>query len=511
MVLDVSSTLSPQMLLVRHLRCRDGSVVVRVRFDPRIGMPGEPPAETRRGTALVCTWGARAISLESHPPVSLGAGSDVVVELNAGEETTFVMGFADRSPLVFVEPGVAYERLQETDRWWRDWSRALDYAGPFRDSVVRSLVTLRLLTYSPSGAPVAAATTSLPEEVGGVRNWDYRFSWPRDASIGVGAFVAVGKLEEARSFMHWLLHAGRLTRPRVEVLYTVHGKPGPREHEIWEVSGYRDSRPVRVGNDASTQHQLDVYGWILDAAYLLAKAAGPLHGEMWRALSGLADLVARRWREPDAGIWEVRGGQKHYVHSKLMAWAALDRALRMSRWQRTRETRVHRWATERDALAAEIRSHGFDSARGCYVWAYGSSDLDASLLLLPVLEFEEQASPRLRGTIDAIRGELGAGGPLLYRYRPGTDGLPGREGAFLPCSFWLVQALARVGEIDAAIELFEDLLALSNDVGLFAEEIDPSNGGHLGNFPQAFTHATLVQAALAIQAQISSPSRRLGA
>jgi GH15 family glucan-1,4-alpha-glucosidase len=291
----------------------------------------------------------------------------------------------------------------------------------------------------------------------------------------------------------------------------VHGKPGPREHEIWEVSGYRDSRPVRVGNDASTQHQLDVYGWILDAAYLLAKAVGPLHGEMWRALSGLADLVARRWREPDAGIWEVRGGQRHYVHSKLMAWAALDRALRMSRWQRTRETRVHRWATERDALAAEIRSHGFDSARGCYVWAYGSSDLDASLLLLPVLEFEEQASPRLRGTIDAIRGELGAGGPLLYRYRPGTDGLPGREGAFLPCSFWLVQALARVGEIDAAIELFEDLLALSNDVGLFAEEIDPSNGGHLGNFPQAFTHATLVQAALAIQAQISSPSRRLGA
>lgn len=346
-------------------------------------------------------------------------------------------------------------------------------------------------------------TTSLPEAVGSVRNWDYRFSWPRDASIGLAAFLAVEKDEEASSFLHWFLHAGRLTRPRLEVLYTIHGKPGPPEQELWDVTGYRESKPVRIGNGASTQHQLDVYGWVLDAAWLFARARGPLHGEIWRALAGLADFVANRWREPDAGIWEVRGEPRHYVHSKLMAWLALDRALRISKSHRTRAGRVHGWMSERDALAAQIRDEGFDEGLGSYVWAYGSRDLDASLLILPILEFEEPKSTRLRGTLEAVRRELGAGGPLLYRYRAGLDALEGREGAFLPCSFWLVQAHARVGQVEEAVDTFKDLLALSNDVGLLPEEIDPSDKSHLGNFPQAFTHATVVQAALAIQAATS--------
>lgn len=307
------------------------------------------------------------------------------------------------------------------------------------------------------------------------------------------------KVEEARSFLHWLLHAGRLTRPRLEVLYTIHGQPGPPEQELWDVTGYRGSKPVRIGNGASTQHQLDVYGWVLDAAWLFVRSRRRLHGEIWRALAGLADFVASRWREPDAGIWEVRGEPMHYVHSKLMAWLALDRALRIAKSHRTRARRVQRWTSERDSLAAQIRAEGFDEGLDSYVWAYGSRELDAALLILPILEFEDRQSTRLQRTVEAVRRELGAGGPLLYRYRPGIDGLEGNEGAFLPCSFWLVQALARVGQIEAAVDMFRELLALSNDVGLLPEEVDPLDGSHLGNFPQAFTHATVVQAALAIQ------------
>jgi GH15 family glucan-1,4-alpha-glucosidase len=499
MILDVSTRLAPQVLLVRQVRCSVGRGDVRIRFAPQLGLGGTRPRVSNRGSVLVCVWDALAVSLQSSPDMGLIPATDEVVSLRQDQSITFAMGAAHRTPLVFMAPEAAWELIGETDRWWREWSQDIAYTGPFRDAVVRSLITLRLLTFSPSGAPVAAPTTSLPEALGGVRNWDYRFSWPRDASIGLAAFLAVEKYEEARSFLRWLLHAGRLTRPRVEVLYTIHGKPGPPEQELWDVTGYRYSRPVRIGNGASTQHQLDVYGWVLDAAWLLARSGHALHGEIWRALAGMADFVASRWQEPDAGIWEVRGKPRHYVHSKLMAWLALDRALRISRTHRTRGARMQRWASQRGALAEQIRCRGFDEALGSYVWAYGERKLDASLLILPILEFEEPGSPRLWGTVEAVRRELSAGGHLLYRYRLGVDGLEGREGAFLPCSFWLVQAVARLGRVREAMEMFKDLLALSNDVGLLPEEIDPFDTSHLGNFPQAFTHATLVQAALALQ------------
>lgn len=500
MVLDVSRTLRPQALLVRRLECRGASTQVRIHFDPRVGLAGTQPRREYRTGALICTWGSLALALQSFPEFNLIAGSDKTIALDDGSVVTFVLSLADRAPVVLMRPEAAFDLLEETDRWWRSWSAGLVYGGPFRDAVVRSLITLRLLTYAPSGAPVAAPTTSLPEVVGGTRNWDYRFSWPRDASIGLAAFLAVGKNEEAHSFMHWLLHASRLTRPRLEVLYTVFGKPGPRERELLDVPGYRGSIPVRIGNAASTQHQLDVYGWVLDAAWLLASSGRKLHGETWRALAGFADFVAERWRGPDAGIWEVRGEPAHYVHSKLMGWLALDRATRLARSYRIRGARLARWIAERDALSAEVRERGFDDSRGTYLWSYGSTALDAALLILPVLEFEEEDSPRLAGTVAAVRRELSAGGPLLYRYRRGADRLEGAEGAFAPCSFWLVQALARLGRVEESVELFEELLSYSNDVGLLPEEIDPTTGAYLGNFPQAFSHATLVQAALAIQA-----------
>jgi pentatricopeptide repeat protein len=412
---------------------------------------------------------------------------------------TLVLTLADREPLVLVGAETALEALEATDRWWRSWCGDVQYEGPLVESVLRSLITLRLLTYAPSGAPVAAPTTSLPEEIGGSRNWDYRFSWPRDASMGLLAFLAVGKPEEAHSFMHWLLHASRLTRPRLDVLYSVDGRPALAEREVPVVPGYMGSRPVRLGNAANDQHQLDVYGWVLEAASGLVRSGHRLHGETWRAMSALTDFVAENWRRADAGIWENRDEPRHFVHSKLMGWVALDRALRIATSHRTRERRRDRWEAQRAALEGEIRQRGFDTNRGTYVRAYGADDVDAALLALPASGFDRADSDRVAGTVSALRRELDAGGALLHRYRPGTDGIDGREGAFVACSFWLVDALARMGRTEEAAELFQDLCARSNDVGLFAEQIDPGSGVHLGNFPQALTHAALIHAALALQ------------
>lgn len=298
--------------------------------------------------------------------------------------------------------------------------------------------------------------------------------------------------------MHWLLHASRLTRPRLSVLYDIYGKPGTDEEEI-DVSGFLESRPVRVGNGAKGQHQLDVYGWVIDAAYLLENSGRRLHGETWRALAGYADLVAGRWKEPDAGIWEVRGDPAQYVHSKLMAWLALDRIVRLASRRRVRSSRTAKWVRERKALAAWVRSHGVDHDRNTLTWKAGEQGLDASLLLLPVLEFEPSNAPLMLRTIEMIRRELEIAPGLLLRYERRADELEGSEGAFLPCSFWLVQALARVGRVGEADELFDRLLSYANDVGLFSEQLEPSTGELIGNFPQAFTHATLVQAALALE------------
>jgi GH15 family glucan-1,4-alpha-glucosidase len=256
---------------------------------------------------------------------------------------------------------------------------------------------------------------------------------------------------------------------------------------------------VRVGNGAADQHQLDGYGWVLDAAWLLTRAGHRLYGETWRAMRGFADEVARRWRESDAGIWEIRGDGAHHVHSKLMAWLALDRALRIAETRRTPRRQIDRWRGERDAIAADARTHGFNDALGAYTRTYGSEDLDAAVLILPLLDLEPRHSPRVRGTIDAIRRDLGAGGSLLYRYPPGDDGLPGTEGTFVPCAFWFVQALAAIGDLDDARRRFDDLVGRASALGLFAEEIEPTTGAHLGNYPQALTHAALVQAALAIR------------
>jgi pentatricopeptide repeat protein len=508
---ELGTALSPRSLLVRRLECHGDRVTARIRFDPRAGWTRQHGRVDRRTGALVWTHGAVALGLQVEPGVEIAPGRDMLVEIEPGRPLTAVVAMDSHAPLVHVSPQRGWQMLAADEDWWRRWCSEIAAPLPFRDVVVRSLLTLRLLTYSPSGAPVAAPTTSLPEFVGGGRNWDYRFSWPRDAGIGIHAFLQANKPDQARSYLYWLLHASRLTRPRLPPVLTVFGRPAPGERELDTWPGYDDSRPVRLGNAANRQHQLDVYGWVVDAAWRLSSAGQRLFGEVWRTLTGFADFVADRWDQPDSGIWEVRGEPRHYVHSKLMAWVALDRALRLAGHYRTRQHRVRRWAAARDELAAQIRGRGFDPVRKTYVRAYDSDEVDAALLLLPSLDFDAASSAPVTGTVAAIRQLLSAGGPLLYRYPVGHDGLAGGEGAFLPCSYWLVMALARTGQTDEAADLFQQMLRLS-PLGLFAEEANPVNGRQVGNYPQALTHAALVQAALAIRdATEGPPTRTTGA
>jgi GH15 family glucan-1,4-alpha-glucosidase len=505
MVAEVSGRLLPPILLVRRLTALDGPVEAIIDFDPRLGEQRRPPRFQHRDDLLVCRWSSLAMGLRTSPGVVLRPGGPQPITVTPDQPFTCVLSVADREPLVYVDPQTAWEALREDEARWQDWCDGIDEDLAHRRDVVRSVLTLRLLTYSPSGAPVAAPTTSLPEVLGGVRNWDYRYAWPRDASIGIDAFLGVGKQDEARAFMAWLLSATRLDRPRLPVLLTLHGKHPRSERELAGWPGYADSAPVRWGNAAADQHQLDGYGWVLDAAWRLTAAGHRLYSETWRTMAGFADQVAARWREPDAGIWEMRADAAHHVHSKLMAWLALDRALRIAAHHRTSARRTSRWVVERAALREDIEQRGFDTVASTYTHSYGAHGTDAALLILPQLEFHPPDSPRVRGTIEAITRELDAGGPLLFRYRPGHDGLPGTEGAFLPCSFWLVLALARSERAAEADALFRDLLALASPLGLYAEEMDHITHAHLGNYPQALTHAALVQAALALRAVDDEP------
>jgi GH15 family glucan-1,4-alpha-glucosidase len=500
MVAEVAGRLLPTTMLVRRLSSRGRPTRVALRLSPRFGYQrAAPPRVRRQSGALVLEDRDLALAVLTDAPVSLTLDEQITFVVDPTRPVTLVVGAAHRGPLVLVPPDLACAEAARDERGWRRWAEGIECAPDRRDVVVRSLLTLQLLTYSPSGAPVAAPTTSLPEHIGGGRNWDYRYAWPRDASIGIAAFLAVGKEREARAFLAWLLHASRLARPRLPALFTLDGRPGPRERELAGWPGYANSRPVRVGNGAASQHQLDGYGWVLDAAWNFTDRGHRLDGETWRTMRGFADRVADTWQQPDAGIWERRDAPRHHVHSKLMAWLALDRAARIADRRGGRAAaRVRAWCAARDQIADDVRRHGYDDALGAYTAAYGSGDLDAAVLVLPLLAIEQDGSPRVTSTVHAIREHLGAGGPLLYRYR-GDDGLAGGEGAFLPCSFWLVQALARTGHQAEARDLFDELVELGGPLGLYAEEMDPDTREHLGNYPQALTHAALLQAALALQ------------
>jgi GH15 family glucan-1,4-alpha-glucosidase len=500
MVAELDGHFLPTTLLVRRLSAEGGSVEATIFFDPRLGETHDAPRAQQRPRGLVCTWRSLAVALDTNLSTTIQVGVPITVLIEPGHPIVLLLSIAHREPLIHVDVDTAWTALESDELRWQNWIEGIDADIPFRDTVVRSLLTLRLLTYSPSGAPVAAPTTSLPEAIGGIRNWDYRFAWPRDASIGIGALLGVGKEDEARLFLSWLLHASRLERPRLPVLLTLHGKHPRAERTLDAWPGYAESRPVRVGNGAADQHQLDTYGWVVDAAWLFVRTGQQLNSETWRALAGFADRVAQCWRQPDAGIWEIRDDAQQHVHSKLMAWLSIDRALRIADTHRLSARRRQRWNAELAAIAEDVRSRGFDESLGSYTRHYDAQELDAALLVLPLLGIEAADSPRVSGTIDAVTRDLDAGHPLLYRYPPGRDGLPGTEGAFLPCAFWLVRALAVTGRVAEATNRFDALIQLASPLGLYGEEMDPVTHEHLGNYPQALTHAAVVQAALALRA-----------
>jgi GH15 family glucan-1,4-alpha-glucosidase len=493
-----SSDLGPTRELVRRIDGRAGVVPMRWRITPAFGYGAVPPRIGRRGgipvaiggrdALAVCSWEAGEARIED------GAISGRF-EARASNSALIALCAAHQEPLVFPARDQVERRLDATIAFWRSWAARRAYHGPWRDAVIRSALTLKLLFHAPSGAIAAAATASLPEEIGGERNWDYRFCWVRDSAFTLDALLQLGCPSEAEAFFWWLLHASQLTHPQLQVLYRLDGREDAPERTL-ELDGYRNSRPVRVGNDAAAQLQLDIYGDLLQTALIYTDAGGHLDRETGARLGEIADLVCRLWRQPDSGIWEVRSEPRHFTHSKMMCWVALDRALRLSDAGHMPSGHASAWRREAHAIREFIETRCWSQRLAGYTRHAGGGELDASVLLGVLLGYESPDPGRLTATVSALRRELGRG-PLLSRYS-GDDGLPGAEGAFLCCSFWLADALARIGRLDEATEIMEQLLPLANDVGLYAEELDPQTNELLGNIPQGLVHLALINAAVSI-------------
>lgn len=454
------------------------------------------------GGDRVAVAGPDSAWLRSEPPVpTWGEDNSTRSEFTvaAGERVAFVLTWHpshDPRP----EPVDPYGALEQSLADWREWTSQCTYDGPYREAVTRSLITLKALTYAPTGGIAAAATTSLPEELGGVRNWDYRYCWLRDSTLTLGALLATGFLDEARAWRAWLLRAVAGDPADLQIMYGIGGERRIPEVELPWLKGYASSAPVRVGNAAVDQLQLDVYGEVLDSLYVARSAGLPSEWHAWKIQLALLDFLEQNWRRPDEGLWEVRGPRRHFTHSKVMAWVAADRAVRTLELHPALPGDLERWRAIRDEVHADVCEKGYDPERGTFTQYYGSRELDAATLLIPRVGFLPPDDPRVIGTVDAVRAELGRSG-LVRRYStegPSVDGLPGDEGAFLACSFWLADALYLTGREKESRELFERLLDVRNDVGLLAEEYDPIAGRQLGNFPQAFSHVGLVNTALTL-------------
>ena len=488
--------LAPYREVVRRVEGLSGNVPMRWRVAPRPEYGTAVHMSARAGVP-VAAWGSDALAVlgwEEGEPVVNRDSVEGRFDASQGRTSHLVLAVAHQEPLVMPARGDVEERLEGTRRFWQNWSANRKYEGPWRDAVLRSALALKLLVYAPSGAIAASVSTSLPETIGGGRNWDYRFSWPRDSAFALRSLLELGCAPESAAFFSWLMHASHLTHPEVRVLYRLNGRAEADERAL-ALEGYRGSRPVRIGNGAAGQTQHDVYGEVLDAASQIARSSGELDRDEARRLAELADHVCEIWQETDAGIWEVRSEPTHFTQSKMMCAVALDRACGLVDLG-VPGRNVTRWRRERDRIRDFVDERCYSERKRSYTRSADEDLLDGSLLLAVIAGYDRPTAPRLVGTVDAVRREL-ASGALVHRYVT-EDGLPGEEGAFLACSFWLAEAYARQDRLDEAADVMDELVAVANDVGLYSEQIDPATGEFLGNFPQGLSHLALISAAVAI-------------
>ena len=502
-VIDCMPPRSREPDLVRVVVGRRGQLRMRMQLIIRFDYGSIIPWVRRTEGGIHAIGGPDALVLQTNVALR-GKDFTTTAEfiVTEGERVSFVLVWhpAEQPIPTVVDPE---ETVIHTEQWWRDWSGRCSYEGPWREAVTRSLITLKALTYAPTGGIVAAPTTSLPERLGGVRNWDYRYCWIRDATFTLYALMLGGYTEEASAWREWLLRAVAGKPSELNIMYGLSGERRLTEIDLGWLPGYQGSSPVRIGNAAHRQYQLDVYGETMDALHLARRTGLEPSEDAWRVQSALVGFLETGWKEQDEGIWEVRGPRRHFTHSKIMAWVAVDRAVKAIE-SFNLQGPLDRWRKLRRTIHEEVCEQGFDREQNAFVQFYGGKDLDASLLMIPLVGFLPTDDPRVRGTVEAIERNLTTDG-LVARYatKQEVDGLPAGEGAFLACSFWLADNFALLGRRDDALRLFERLLELRNDVGLLSEEYDPAKRRLLGNFPQAFSHVSLINTA-------SNLSRRKG-
>jgi len=494
-VIDFMPIRSDSIDLMRIVEGIEGRVTMRMELAIRFDYGSIVPWVRAVDGGIRAIAGPDTVYLRTDVPLR-GEDFTTVSELDvaAGDRVAFDLAWTESHA---QEPPRAdpHAALIAVEKFWREWSSRCTYEGPWRDAVMRSLITLKALTYEPTGGIVAAATTSLPEQIGGVRNWDYRLCWLRDATFAIYALFGGGYIDEAIAWREWLVRAAAGLPEELQIMYSIRGERHLTELEIDWLPGYEGSKPVRVGNAAFQQYQLDVYGELADVLHLTRRANAPPSEDAWRVQRALMRFLEKGWKEPDEGIWEVRGPRRHFTHSKVMAWVAFDRSIAaVERFGL--DGPVDRWRAIREEIRSEVLTHGYRSDLNAFVQFYGSSNADASLLMLPSLGFIAADDPRMVGTIAHIRAQLETHGHLnRYPTSPDIDGLPPGEGVFLLCTFWLADVLALAGNYDEAEAIFERLLTLRNDVGLLSEQYDPMTRRQLGNFPQAFSHVGLINTA----------------
>ncbi len=496
-------SLFPDHEIIRIVKCTSGSVLLRIEFEPTVYY-GKFAAALQNNKKMGIKFFSKEneyifqTTLDWQQLVVAKNKVEASFQLQSGDEVIFSFSCSGQSPAIIPEiKTTGMKRMEQTIQFWKNWIEQCSYNGIYKEQVKRSALALKLLAHAPSGAIIAAPTTSLPEEIGGERNWDYRYCWLRDASFTVRALLKVGFEEEAHAYMNWILHATQLTQPKLQIVYSVYGQAKLKEQELGWLNGFQNSKPVRIGNGAHDQYQLDVYGEVLDAFFFYSNSIKEFDRKSRRFMIGLGDVICKLWRQPDNGIWEIRSSPAHHTHSKVMAWVGLDRLIKLCKKYEWKNVDTDKYEKTKTAVEQEIEQFGYNGELQSYTSTFNGNSLDASSLVFSLVGFCPASSPEMISTVQRICEQLSKNN-LIFRYRNSDDGLQSDEGCFGICNFWLAENFAKSGRLKEAVQIFETVLKHASPAGLLSEEIDSSSHELLGNYPQGFTHIGLINAALSI-------------